>query len=111
MRRSGEAFRDVVRAVLSVTQPAAVVLFGSHARGDARADSDIDLLVIRAEDFAPGESRRRELGSIYRAVSKVRAVPKDIILLTKPEFIAWRNTKNHMASVAWREGRLLYGEV
>jgi predicted nucleotidyltransferase len=106
-----ESFGDVVQAVLSVTRPAAVVLFGSHARGDARADSDIDLLVVREKDFAPGESRRHELGSIYRAVTRTRAVPKDIILLTKPEFMAWRNTTNHMASIAWKEGQVLYGEV
>jgi len=111
MSRPREAFGDIVQAVLSVTRPAAVVLFGSHARGDARADSDIDLLVIREEDFAPGESRRHELGSIYRAVARTRAAPKDIILLTKPEFMAWRNTRNHMASVAWKEGQLLYGKV
>lgn len=106
-----DRFGDVIQAVLSVTRPAAVVLFGSHARGDARADSDIDLLVVREKDFAPGESRRRELGSIYRAITRTRSAPKDIILLTKLEFIAWRNTKNHMASVAWKEGRVLYGEV
>jgi len=44
-------------------------------------------------------------------VTRTRAVPKDIILLTKPEFMAWRNTTNHMASIAWKEGRVLYGEV
>ena len=111
MEHPTEAFGEVVRAVLSVTRPAAVVLFGSHARGDARRDSDLDLLVIRENAFGPGESRRRELGSIYRATAKAWDSPKDIILLTKPEFIAWKDTKNHMASVAWKEGRVLYGQV
>ena len=111
MERTKEPFSDVVRAVLSVTRPAAVVLFGSYARGNARSDSDLDLLVIRENAFGPGESRRRELGSIYRAITKTWDAPKDIVLLTKPEFNAWKDTKNHMASVAWKEGRVLYGQV
>ncbi|MFH1900223.1 MAG: nucleotidyltransferase domain-containing protein, partial [Patescibacteria group bacterium] len=28
-------------------KPEKVILFGSHARGDARQDSDIDLLVVK----------------------------------------------------------------
>jgi uncharacterized protein len=33
---------------------AAIYLYGSHARGDARPDSDIDLLVIMNERFDYG---------------------------------------------------------
>jgi predicted nucleotidyltransferase len=61
MRPAKEPFKSIVEAVLTVTEPAAVILFGSHARGDACQESDIDLLVIRKNDFKPGESRRKEL--------------------------------------------------
>ena len=46
-----EDLRDIVDAVLKVTKPERVLLFGSGARGEMTDDSDIDILVI---DEAPG---------------------------------------------------------
>ncbi len=37
-------------AILSVEPDAEIILFGSEARGDARPDSDIDLLVLLSGD-------------------------------------------------------------
>jgi uncharacterized protein len=106
-----DRFYDIVQSILAVYEPTAVILFGSYARGDVHEHSDIDLLIIRGREFRNGESRRKELGRLYRSVSKVCDIPKDIILFTKEEFLSWRHTTNHMVSVAWREGRVLYGEI
>ena len=111
MRLTDDDLEAIVDAVLAVSKPAAVILFGSHARGDFHQFSDIDLLVIRTTDFQMGESRRKELGRLYRSVSEICSTPKDIVLFTKDEFLSWRNTTNHMASLAWREGRVLYGQI
>jgi predicted nucleotidyltransferase len=86
-------------------------LFGSYARGEATEFSDVDILVVRESEFGPGESRRQELGDLYRSVSTTCHIPKDILLFTKSEFLAWRNTTNHMVAGAWKEGRVLYGEI
>jgi hypothetical protein len=40
-----ELLRDAARSILP--GPAALVLFGSTARGEARADSDVDVLAVR----------------------------------------------------------------
>jgi len=111
LRATEATFDDVVQAIRSVAEPSAIVLFGSYARGNANDQSDIDLLVIRNRDFSPGESRRKELGRMYRTVAARVGIPKDILLLTKHEFEDWRSTTNHPASEASREGRVLYGQV
>ncbi len=111
MTRVNEPFKDIIQAVLSVTRPTAVILFGSHARGDAHERSDVDLLIIRENDFKPGESWRKELGSLYRAITETCDSPKDVVLFTRNEFLNWKDTTNHMVSIASREGRVLYGEI
>jgi predicted nucleotidyltransferase len=111
LRATERDFRNIVQAIRSVSDPSAIVLFGSYARGDPTDQSDIDLLVIRRRDFRPGESRRKELGYLYRAVATKIDIPKDILLLTRREFEDWKTTTNHPASEAFREGRALYGEV
>ena len=46
-----QLLQEVVRRILSVGTPHTIVLFGSQARGDARPDSDLDLLIIEASDL------------------------------------------------------------
>ena len=53
-----EDLRDIVDAVLRVTKPERVLLFGSGARGEMTEDSDIDILVI---DEAPGGTLKLKL--------------------------------------------------
>ena len=36
----------MVRAIVAEVDPEQVILFGSRARGDAREDSDVDLIVV-----------------------------------------------------------------
>ena len=45
-----EIVRKAEQAIRSIEPTAEIILFGSEARGDARPDSDIDLLVL-----LPGE--------------------------------------------------------
>ena len=101
----------MVASIVRLADPAAIILFGSYARGDVHPYSDVDLLVLRRRAFAAGESRRKELGQLYRSVTDVCDAPKDIILFTLDEFYAWRETTNHMVAIAWKEGRILHGQV
>jgi predicted nucleotidyltransferase len=41
--------------------PQKVILFGSHARGTARPDSDLDFMVIEDCPFGPDKTRENEM--------------------------------------------------
>ena len=94
-------------AIVAKVDPEQVILFGSHARGDAEADSDIDLLVIEAEPFGPGRDRRAEAVRLWRALAEFR-VPKDILVYSSDEVEYWRDSPNHVLARALREGKVLY---
>jgi predicted nucleotidyltransferase len=98
MRPARVPFKNIVQAVLSVTEPAAIILFGYHAGGEAREESDVDLLVF-AEAILNLEKARKELGSLGRAIAVACDTPIDILLFTKSE-LNWKNTTNHMISAA-----------
>ena len=44
---------ELLDPVVAYFNPRQVILFGSRARGDARPDSDIDLLVVVDDDTPP----------------------------------------------------------
>jgi predicted nucleotidyltransferase len=47
------AVDDIVRDIARGFEPDKIILFGSHARGDARPGSDIDLLVLFSDVADP----------------------------------------------------------
>lgn len=98
---------DMVQAIVAEVDPEQVILFGSRARGDAREDSDVDLVVVESAPFGKGRSRRREAVRLWRALSGL-GVAKDILVYSRDEVEYWRNSLNHVLARALREGRVLY---
>src|SRR5437773_9861689 len=78
-------------------------MFGSRARGDARPDSDLDLLIIKDSD----EPRHRRAIPAYGALAGL-AIPTDIIWRTSAEIAEWSQVPNHVTTRAIREGKVLY---
>ena len=102
--------REMADVVSQEVQPEAIVLFGSHATGQARPDSDVDLLVIETEPFGKHRDRRQEMARLWRVLARFM-VAKDILVYSRDEVERWRNTRNHIIARALREGKVLYGQV
>ena len=99
--------RQMVETIVNEVAPETIILFGSRARGDARAGSDVDLLVVETEPFSPQRSRRKESARLYMALRGL-AVSKDILLYSREEFEHLKNSPHHVVGRAHREGRVLH---
>ena len=99
--------REMVDTIVREADPDTVILFGSRARGNARADSDVDLLIVEREPFSPQRSRRMETARLYLALRKL-AVSKDLLLYSRDEFERLKDSAHHIVGRARREGRVLH---
>lgn len=97
--------REVVERIRRTVRPQRIVLFGSRARGDARPDSDLDLLVVQRS----GVPRHRRSVPIYRALADI-PVEVDVIVYTPQEIDDWRDVPEAFVTTALREGEVLYEE-
>jgi predicted nucleotidyltransferase len=84
--------------------PLQIILFGSQARGDAHAHSDVDLLVV----FSELTDKRKTTVDIRRSLADL-PVCKDILVTTPEELSRQRNQVGSILRYAQREGKTLYG--
>jgi predicted nucleotidyltransferase len=90
---------------LALAAPGArVVLFGSHARGEADPHSDVDFLVIepRVDDEA-GESVR-----LMRELRDLR-IPADVVVVGRRYAEDWADVSGSVVHAALSQGRVLAG--
>ena len=93
----------ITQTVVERFAPERVVLFGSRARGDHRADSDYDLLVVKDTALERGK-RDRPISDALRDAGQY----VDVIVYTPAEFDRSRHDEGAMAYASETEGLLLY---
>ena len=94
---------EIIRRVVACANPDKIVLFGSHARGTARPDSDVDLLVI----MPVSGSRRRQAVAIEKSLIGVD-LPVDVLLVTPEEERRYRTVPGTIIRPALDEGMVVY---
>lgn len=106
------SIRRIAHAIGRALDARCVILFGSRARRDHRADSDVDLAIVAAESELTAQ-QRADLRESARAAA-LSAAPShakliDVIVWTEAEYRTKKRSINHVAGRAWREGLVLYG--
>lgn len=80
-----------------------VILFGSHARGEADETSDVDLMII-AESDLPRFKRSRELYKLLRP----HPFAMDLMVYTPKEIERGKKSPVSFVTTVLREGKTLY---
>ncbi len=103
----GKAYDDRARQVALAVQKATgieqVLLFGSRARGDYHADSDIDLLVVHPGDQKMVATCRQVASQAVQAVYD-DFVTTDVVLISPTLFRSMQFGLNHIAAKAVKDG-------
>jgi predicted nucleotidyltransferase len=93
----------IVARLVKRFQPNTIILFGSSARGTARPDSDVDLLVVLP---ITGSKRAKQI-EMRMAIHDL-GIPTDIIVATPEEVERRRNIIGTIIRPALQEGKVLY---
>jgi predicted nucleotidyltransferase len=96
VQRAGETL------ALAAGDSAKVILFGSHARGEARPDSDVDFLVIEPSI----ENRHKEWLRLRRALGDIQ-FPVDLLVLDEKRASRRANVPGTTVYHALRDGRVI----
>jgi uncharacterized protein len=94
---------QAIRILAQAVHPVKIILFGSQARGDARHDSDVDLLVV--ESSVP--NRRSEMARLRNMLRPLR-IPVDILVASEAELKEWSHLPGHVLYWALKEGKALH---
>ena len=97
------SLKTTVDRLVTALDPDKPVLFGGHARGNARPDSDYDLMVVGPTH----EPRPHALARAYAALGR-HEISVDLVWYTPEEIEEWTEVPNFLATRALREGVALY---
>jgi predicted nucleotidyltransferase len=98
-----ESAARLTKLLVEAANPARIILFGSHARGEASADSDIDIMVVETDVH----DRFKEMVRLNRVLDSL-GVSVDLLVVSKEKFDYWRDTPGNVYFEAAAEGRTLY---
>jgi len=94
---------EMVNRIVEHFDPEKIILFGSHARGEAGPDSDVDLLIVMS---VAGSKREKQI-EIRAALHDIR-LAKDVIISRVEEFEWRKDIVGTIEYPAFKEGEVLY---
>ena len=94
---------EAVDRIVRKFHPIRIILFGSWARGSAREDSDLDLLVV----LPKVEHKRKVAIEVLRALNGL-PITKDVIVTTPKEIKERGQIVGNILRPALEEGKVIY---
>jgi predicted nucleotidyltransferase len=104
-----EQLETALRQIAADPSVKALVLFGSRARGSARPQSDLDLLVV---ERTPQQEPAAKVASWWRHFQPLKSLPLPVDLIVSGSADAARlaGSRWHVISEAARQGRVLVAQ-
>src|SRR5437016_3337039 len=93
----------VTKTIVEKFNPRRIVLFGSHARGEAGPESDLDLMIEMETDRSFGD----RIYDVYSLFSS-RDWPMDVVVYTPEEVRGQRNIIGTFVDIIEAEGKTIY---
>jgi predicted nucleotidyltransferase len=100
-----ERIGEIAKRIGREFHPLRIILFGSYARGEQTADSDLDLLVV----FPGPVDKAVEAVKIRRAIGRINT-GVDVVVSSAQEVAEWEHVTGTLYYYARKEGRLVYGQ-
>ena len=94
---------EVIDRIVRKFHPEKIILFGSWARGAAREDSDLDLLVV----LPRVEHKRKAAIEVLRALNGL-PISKDVIVTTPQKIKERGKVIGYILRTALEEGKVIY---
>jgi predicted nucleotidyltransferase len=101
---ASETLNAIIRRVVEVAKPDKIILFGSAARDQMGANSDVDLLVIKSGNFHRGHLTEEIYMNLFGIGQAV-----DIVVVTPEDIARYRNSTALVIHPALEEGKVVYG--
>lgn len=98
---SEQTIREAVERILTAARPSKIILFGSLARGDSDAGSDVDLLIIEPELV----DRYQEMIRLRDAIGPIGV---DVLVYSEEEAERRGQVPGTVVYWALKEGRVIY---
>ncbi len=98
------SIQAITQLIVERFDPEQIILFGSHARGEIGAHSDVDLLVVFRADAGPPQHGN----PIRRAIAERFILPVDVVIRSPEVLAEQRNDPYSLIYKVLKEGKVLY---
>ena len=97
----------IAQLIVERFDPEQIILFGSHARGEVGAHSDVDLLVV----LRAGAGRPQHGNPIRRAIAERFVLPVDVVIRSPEALTEQRSDSYSLITRCWKRGKCCMSDV